>query len=673
VDTGGTFTDLVACAADGTIVEATKISTTADDPSRGILAALQRLRTTDIGVFLHGTTSATNALLERRGARTALFTTKGFRDILTLARQERPRLYDWFREKSQPLVPRELTVEVEERVAVDNASSVPLDEESLRSGIEMLRELGVESVAVSLLHSYRDGEHERRVGSIIASELDGVHVSLSSEVLPEIGEYERTSTTVANAYLAPVIDRYLGHLLAGLDDAGIAAPTYVMQSSGGLGSARTIAGRAVETVLSGPAAGVIGGLASTTQSEKSGFLTIDMGGTSFDVSYAEQREPTLSRESKIDGLPIAVPALDIHTLGAGGGSIAWIDAGGLLRVGPRSAGSHPGPACYGRGGDEPTVTDANLVLGRLGTDLVGGEVKLDPDAAHRVIERAVAKPLDLSIVEAAQGIIDVVNAAMAKGMHLMSIARGRDPRLLGVVAFGGAGPLHACELAELVDNTEVIIPLIPGNTSALGLTLAEVRRERTAPVLSLAAELDDRTAQVTISDLGAEVARLLAEDGTNTDAIRLDAFARVSYEGQRYHIRIPLPSVWSTTGRYEGSLATLASGFQAQHLAHYGYARKEELWVASLDVVGFARIRDAGGPRLSPEIIAGTAPGPRKRTVWFSGEPLDTLIMPRWALAERGPIDGPAVIVQADTTTVLPPTWQAAADASGNLMLRRGS
>ena len=671
VDTGGTFTDLVACDRHGSIVYATKVSTTPDDPSTAILEALPEVLLGSVGAFLHGTTTGTNAVLERRGARTALLTTKGFRDVLTLARQDRPHLYDWFRQKPEPLVPRELCFEIDERLAPAEGARRPLDEDQARSVVRELASCDVESVAVALLHSYQDDSHERRLRALLEEELPQASVSLSSEVLPEIMEYERASTTVANAYLAPVMERYLERLLEGLRAAGVVAPVYVMQSDGGLGAAATIAQRAVQTVLSGPAAGVIGGLASTTSSAKSNFLTIDMGGTSFDIAYAENRQPHVSRESRIDGLPLAVPALDIHTLGAGGGSIAWIDSGGALRVGPTSAGSQPGPACYGRGGEAPTVTDANVVLGRLGAELLGGRLALDVDAAHRAIEDHVAVPLGLSRVEAARGVVEVVNAAMAKGMHLMSVARGRDPRTLGIVGFGGAGPLHACELASSLGSSEVIIPLLPGNTSALGLAFADVRRERSQAVLAPVADLSDRDAAALLDQLATSVVLGLCQDGVEPGAIALEAVARVCYEGQRYQIDVPIPTEgqWTAGVAFPGTLGEVAERFGRRHRVAYGYTREEPISMFSLVVVGTAPVGVGGLTSAHADGGSPDRPGAQSRSVWFSDAFHETPILGRHELRVGGRFDGPAVIEQPDSTTIVPPRWSGVVDPNANLIL----
>jgi N-methylhydantoinase A len=659
VDTGGTFTDLVAWDSDGVLRYATKVPTTPADPSAGIMNALDSIPDERRGgLFLHGTTTGTNALLERRGARTALLVTRGFRDVLELARQNRPNLYDWFERKAEPLVPRELCFEIDERSSPHESARRPLNEAQVREVVRDLRDGGVESVAVCLLHAYEEGEHEQAVKAILDSELESVHTSLSSDVLPDIMEYERASTTAANAYIAPVIEAYLGRLSDALRDS--ASRVYVMQSNGGLGSAATISRRAVQTVLSGPAAGVIGGLASTTGSDKTDFLTIDMGGTSFDIAYSEQREPAVSRDSLIDGSPIAVPSLDIHTLGAGGGSIARVDSGGALRVGPESAGSDPGPACYRQGGERPTVSDANLVLGRLTTDLLGGRLKLDVDTAREAIERHVAGPLGIGVVDAARGIVEVVNAAMAKGMHLMSVARGRDPRRLGIVGFGGAGPLHACDLAAAIGCREVVIPLLPGNTSAIGLALASVRRERSEAVLAALDQFGDREAKDVLDRLGRRVTEDLAEDGVSPEAVVLTGTARVSYEGQRYQLDIP----------FRNGLKAVSQAFRERHLQIYGYTREEPLNLFAIVVAGAGRI-GLSEPPVQPAGGEVSGVGERSRDVWFGDAFYPTQVLERSELGPGAEFVGGTIVEQPDATTVVPPDWSGRVDSRGDLIVRR--
>src|SRR4051812_3449509 len=457
VDVGGTFTDLVA-VVDGELVTA-KVPSVRGAEASGIAAALRAAKLTAVDVLAHGTTVATNALLERRGARTALVTTEGFRDVLEIGRQARASLYDLTARHPAPLVPRELRFTVRERVGPDGVL-VPLDEESLAAGVDAVREADVEAVAVCLLFSFLHPEHERRVGEALREALPDVRVSLSVELLPEFREYERCSTTAANAYLAPALSAYL---------AEIEPPPLVMQSSGGVVDAGAAADRPAACVLSGPAAGVAGAAFVAGAGGFEDVLTFDMGGTSTDVATVLGGQAQVTAESIVAGVPIRFPMVDVHTIGAGGGSIAWMDDGGALRVGPRSAGASPGPACYGRGGEEATVTDANLVLGYLRDGaILGGEVKLD----RRLAEEALARlPVD------AEGVIRVVNANMARALRVVSVERGIDPRGLALVAFGGAGPLHACALAEELGIERVLVPRASGVLSALGLAVADLRRD----------------------------------------------------------------------------------------------------------------------------------------------------------------------------------------------------
>jgi N-methylhydantoinase A len=461
VDVGGTFTDLVA-VVDGELVTA-KVPSVRGAEATGVAAALRAANLPAVDVLAHGTTVATNALLERRGARTALVTTEGFRDVLEIGRQARASLYDLAARHPAPLVPRELRFTVRERMGPDGVL-VPLDEGSLAAAVDAVRTADVEAVAVCLLFSFLHPEHERRVGETLRAALPGVRVSLSVELLPEFREYERCSTTVANAYLAPALSAYLSE---------IEPPPLVMQSSGGVVDAGSAAERPAACVLSGPAAGVAGAAFIAGIAGAPDVLTFDMGGTSTDVAAVLGGSAQVTAESVVGGVPIRFPMVDIHTIGAGGGSVAWLDDGGALRVGPRSAGASPGPACYGLGGEEPTVTDANLVLGHLRDGAVlGGEIRLDRSLAERALER-----LGMDAHEAAEGVVRVVDANMARALRVVSVERGIDPRGLALVAFGGAGPLHACSLAEELGIERVLVPRASGVLSALGLAVADLRRD----------------------------------------------------------------------------------------------------------------------------------------------------------------------------------------------------
>ena len=487
VDVGGTFTDLVA-VLDGELVTA-KVPSVRGAEASGIAAALRASGVGEVDVLAHGTTVATNALLERRGARTALVTTEGFRDVIEIGRQARASLFDLAAHHPPPLVPRELRFTVRERMGPDGVI-VPLDEASLAAVVEAVSAAGVEAVAVCLLFSYLHPEHERRVGEALRAALPTTRVSLSVELLPEFREYERCSTTVANAYLAPALSAYL---------AEIDPQPLVMQSSGGVVDAASAAERPAACVLSGPAAGVAGAAFVAGLAGAPDVLTFDMGGTSTDVATVLGGSAQVTAESVVGGVPIRFPMADIHTIGAGGGSIAWLDEGGALRVGPRSAGASPGPACYGRGGEEPTVTDANLVLGHLRDGAVlGGEIRLDRGLAVDALARLAVDGSSLNrsnpalrdwvgnvtssdmgeaAVSIAEGIVRVVNANMARALRVVSVERGIDPRGLALVAFGGAGPLHACSLAEELGMKRVLVPRASGVLSALGLAVADLRRD----------------------------------------------------------------------------------------------------------------------------------------------------------------------------------------------------
>ena len=489
VDVGGTFTDLVLFDAATNRIHFTKTSSTPANQAVGVeegirkVAGIAAVPPGEIEFFVHGTTVATNALLERKGVSCALLVTEGFRDVLQIGRQDRPKLYDWFAQRPTPLVPRAQTFEIRERMLHTGDVLTPLDEAQAREAIRAARAAGVTAIAVCLLHAYANPAHERRVGELIAEEFPDAEVSLSSDVIPEFREYERASTTAVNAYVMPIVRRYVARLADRTAAMGVPAELHIMQSNGGLMTARAAAEQSVRTMLSGPAAGVLGAVALARQAGFENVLSVDMGGTSFDICLAYDGSLRFTKESEIGSLPIKVPMIDIHTLGAGGGSVAWIDAGGALRVGPRSAGAQPGPACYGRGGDEATVTDANVVLGRIDpANFLGGEMALDAAAAWRAVEDRIARPLGLGVEEAAEGIVRVINATMVRGMRAVSVEKGYDPRDFAIVAFGGGGPLHAADLARELGVPSVLVPVMPGVTSALGLLVADLRYDVSATV-----------------------------------------------------------------------------------------------------------------------------------------------------------------------------------------------
>ena len=636
VDVGGTFTDLVA-AVDGELVTA-KVPSVPGAEARGIAAALAAagVEAGAVGVLAHGTTVATNALLERRGARTALVTTEGFRDVIEIARQDRASLYDLTVHKPAPLVPRELRFTVRERMGPDGVV-VPLDDASLQAAVVAVAAAEVEAVAVCLLFSFLRPEHERAVGDALRAALPAVRVSLSSELLPEFREYERCSTTVANAYLAPVLSAYLEE---------IEPRPLVMQSSGGVADAASAAARPASCVLSGPAAGVVGAAFVAGAGGFEDVLAFDMGGTSTDVATVLGGEPQVTAESVVAGVPIRFPMVDVHTIGAGGGSIAWLDDGGALQVGPRSAGARPGPACYGLGGEAATVTDANLVLGYLADGAVlGGEVRLDRALAEEALARL---PVDESshkrfntglrdwvsnatssdaagrATEAAAGVVRVVEAEMARALRVVSVERGIDPRGLALVAFGGAGPLHACALAEELGMERVLVPLASGMLSALGLAAADLRRDY------VGASFQEMEARAALDLAGAGTLRLV------------DA----RYRGQSHELTVDAEE-------WESKLAE-------EHERRFGFRPDAGPEIVTRRLVAILRRQRPSLPCRAP------SRPPSSRRAHLDGGWLDLPVH------EPGsPVSGPAIVELPGSTCLVRPGWSGEPDAAGTLVLER--
>jgi N-methylhydantoinase A len=640
VDIGGTFIDYCAVDRGGGL----RIHKQLSDPADLAAAFLQGLRSAaphGARRIVHGTTVATNALLERRGARTGLLATEGFADVLAIGRQTRPSLYALSGSRPPALVPPELRLEAAERLDVRGEVLVPLDEESVRAAARALAAAGVEAVAVSLLHAYVRADHERRAGDLLRAELgEDVSVHLSSDVLPEYREYERTSTTVATAYVAPLLDRYLARLARSVE-----AELQVMQSNGGVVDASEAAARSAHLVLSGPAGGVVGAFEAAGRTGCTEILTLDMGGTSTDVALCPGRIPT-TVETTIAGVPLRVPMIDIHTIGAGGGSIARRDPGGALRVGPESAGADPGPACYGRG-TEPTVTDADLVLGRLPTDRVlGGAIGLDVERARAAIA-GLGEELGLDMETTALGILDVVHAAMQRAVRRVSVERGVDPRGFTLVAFGGAGPMHAAELAEELEVGRVLVPPHPGVASAVGMAAADEVRDFSRTVMAL---LDGSRDAATVRALWEPLEARAAAFG---DAVRIRS-ADLRYVGQSFEIEVPA-----------GDAGRLVAAFHEAHERLYGFSDPErpvEMVNVRLTATTPRQVEMAAGP------VAGKARSGRTR-LRLAGGWTEAAVVDRGDLAAGDVVEGPALVVQEDTTTVLPPRWRATADEHGNLVL----
>ncbi len=651
VDVGGTFTDAALLTPDGLVTA--KAPSTPSDQSEGVLAAVEAAlssagaRAGDVERFVHGMTVGTNALLEGRVARTALLATEGFVDLEELGRQARPELYRLCASHPPPLVPPELRVPVPERAGPDGVLR-PLDERRLRA---LVRERcgDVEAAAVCLLWGFRHAEHERAVAQLLEAELPGVHVSSSHDTAGVFREYERCATTIVDAALSPLLRRYLERLAERAGDAGLPEPE-VMLSSGGVAGAGIAARHASWTVLSGPAGGAVGAARSA---ERAGFgdaVCLDMGGTSCDVSVAIAGRAGETGGREVGGRALALPMVDVHTIGAGGGSIAWRDAGGALRVGPRSAGADPGPACYGRGGGEPTVTDANLLLGHLdsGSPLAGG-VTLDRDAAEHALAR-LGESVGMTAEETAAGAVRVAGTEMARAVRVMTVERGIDPRPLALVAFGGAGPLHACAIADELGMRRVVVPRASGVLSALGLVVSERRRELVRSELLSGDELTREA----VANAVAELAGRGREELGSPDAemrVRCD----LRYAGQAFELTI--------AAEQEPDTGELRRAFDTAHEQRYGYSDPD----ATLELVTLRVAVALPGEQLAGAAIEGE-PERSVRRVLFDGEWTE-------ATVHRGVIEGvsgPAVCELPEATLVVPPGWSGGADADGTIVLERG-
>ena len=668
IDVGGTFTDMV-CRGDDGSVRIAKLPTTRDDPSRAVLAALDMARR-EWGVppaaitrFAHGTTAATNAVLERKGARIGLITTEGFRDVLEIGRQMRHQMYDLVLRPETPvfLAPGRYRKEVRERLDAQGRVLIPLDEASVHRAVAELAGAGVQAIAVCLLFSFLDPAHEQRIRAIIAAAHPDLPVSLSSDVDPAFREYERTCVTAFDAYIKPVISDYLGNMEQGLADAGVTVPLQVMQSRGGLMSSAIARQRPVRLFLSGPASGVIGGVEAGRAAGFSDVITVDIGGTSCDIALITGGAPLIRGEGVIDGYTVRVPMVDVSAIGAGGGSIAWLDGAGSLRVGPHSAGSEPGPACYGRGGTLPTMTDASVVLGYIDPmRFAGGTLTLRPELARTAIAEAIATPLGMSVEHAALGMHRVLNAQMAEAIRLVSIGRGIDPRGYALLPLGGGGPMHACALAEELGISSIVVPAHPGVLSAAGLLGAAVEHEVAAAFPCPLSDLRADALVAALHDLDARCGALMQAEGIGGADIR--HFADVCYVGQSYHLEVSLLTA-DADAIYEA--------FLVAHERVYGHSARVPAKIVNLRSVHRSRggVVAVGG---ADAVIAGV-PGRRDIRIRDSADPVPAAIWPRAALTQDTRVPGPAIIEQSDTTTLVEPGWTARLVGGGALLLERAA
>jgi N-methylhydantoinase A len=680
IDVGGTFTDVVLIDDATGQIHYTKVLTTHHNLAEGVIAGIDRILQMvaisfdQVDYLVHGTTIGTNALIERKGARTGLITTEGMRDILDIGRIERPDagLYDIFVDTPQPLVPRYLRREVKERVSAEGAVVIPLDEGTARQEVRFLKEQAVESIAVCFLFSFRNPAHEQRVREICQEMFPGATVSISSEIAPEFREFERTSTTVISAYLQPVLDRYLDNLEGQLKARYGQVDLRIMQASGGSMTTEDARGRAVNVVNSGPAGGALAAAYVGTLSGDEQIIGVDMGGTSFDIGLIDRGEPRVAPESQFEGFPVKIPILDVHAIGAGGGSLAWVDQGGALNVGPESAGSEPGPACYGLGGERPTVTDANLVLGRLNADyFLGGEMKLYPQLAGKAIQEHVAKPLGVSLEEAASGIIRVVNANMVRGISVSSTERGFDVREFALLPFGGAGPLHAVELAEDLGMSRVVIPMYPSTLSAVGLLVANTRHDYVTTMAKSQEDLVPGEVLAAFKELEAQGRAQLEAQNVPDDLTEIQWSADIRYAGQSYELNTPVTRQETLT---QADLDEVIDRFHQLHYRIYAYGSAEETVefinlrvgaIGKVPKVSFTRREKAGSdPRAASK---------GSRSVYYPAHGfMDTPVYERDLLQPGNVINGPCLVEEIASTSVLTPGARGTVDEYGNIIVELG-
>ncbi len=687
IDVGGTFTDGILINEETGETRIAKVPSTPKDPSVGFLEAVERIlreasiKTEDVRYLVHGTTVATNAIIEGNLGPTGFFTTEGFRDMLEIQRQIRPSLYDLLFEKPRPLVPRYLCFGIPERLDATGKVLTPLDEQAVASAAEQLKKERVEALAVCYLHSYLNPAHEKRTREIVREVFPEAVVSLSSEVAPEFREYFRASTTVINAGVRPIVERYLSNIEDRLQEAGLEGEMLIMQSSGGVLTFEAARVKPVFMVESGPAAGVI---VSAYLGQVLGFdniMSFDMGGTTAKTGLIEHGTPRITKEYEVGtaaraergakgaGYPIRTPVIDLVEIGAGGGSIAWVDPGGVLRVGPQSTGADPGPVSYGQGGTEPTITDANLVLHRLDPDhFLGGEMHLDEEAAYRAIKEKCADPLGLDVVEVALGIVEIANTAMVSALRRISVQRGYDPRDFVLVAFGGAGPVHANRLAAELEIPTVLVPMSPGTTSAMGLLVTDLKHDYSTTLIQRADRLDVEMVNRLYHEMEERGKKALLAEGMEHSSIGFERQVDMRYVGQSYELPIPLGD-----GKVEDALERMLQHFHEEHERAYGFAAPGE-------PVEFVTLRHtAVGSIAKPKLHelperSGDVNAARRavRQVYFAeaGGFVDGPSYDRYQLAAGVVIEGPAIVEEMDSTTVIHPGFLAEVDRYGNMLIR---
>jgi N-methylhydantoinase A len=683
VDIGGTFTDLVLYDPANGAITVHKTPTTVGNPSegmvRGIIELCQQagIAASEIETVLHGTTIATNAILQYDGVRTGLLTTEGFRDILHIGRHQRPLHYSIMQDipwQARPLVQRRHRKTVSERIdAADGSVVVPLDEDGVRVAAREFREAQVEAVAVGFLSSYINPVHELRAREILEEELPGVFITTSSELFPQFREFERFTTAAINAFVGPKVAKYLKDLKSALIERSIHVRLHVMMSNGGMATVDAASEKPATLLMSGPAAGVLGGKWCGDRAGRRKLITFDMGGTSADIGIVTEQGivQAPARDTSIEGYPLLVPMLDLHTIGAGGGSVAYVDSGGAFRVGPRSASARPGPACYGFGGLEPTVTDAQVVLGRIDpANFLGGAMVLKPNLAEEAV-RSLAGRLGLSLEETAEGIITIANNNMAAAIRSRTVQRGLDPREFALVAFGGAGSLHAAELAESLDIPEVIIPPYPGINSAMGLLTTDLRYDQMHTILMLSSQTDFGRVNDILAKQTEELSRRLESDGIGRAESTIERSLDCRYVGQGYELRVSMP----TQQLDERSLARLIEDFHEIHEREYDHCfRDDPVEIVNLRTTAIgetSKIEEFHGPKGTTLSDAELGTGKGLFRIDGQLQVDEVRFYDRWKIPAGEVVVGAAVIYQRDTTIFVPPTWTARADEMGNLLLTR--
>lgn len=664
-DIGGTFTDLVFQDAESGLCEAFKVLTTPQNPALAVIAGLDQAlpKGGEVAFFVHGTTVGLNAVLTRRGAKVALLTTENYRDVYTIQGNDRGEIFSIHWRKPKPLAAIPDTFTVKERISAKGEVETKLDLSELEPLVKAVKDRGYQAIAICFLFGFKNPVHELAAEKYLRERLPGVPITLSHRVSPEWREFARTSTTVMDAYVAPVVRRYLETLIGELSGRLPGGQLHVMESNGGAMTAAAAAEIPLQTLLSGPVGGTIGGVALAQATGRQNLICVDMGGTSFDASLIIDGRPSTSNEATLEGLPVQMSVVDIHVIGAGGGSIAWEEAG-AVRVGPQSAGSTPGPACYGRGGTDATVSDANLVLGRLDSaNFAGGTMTLDVEKARTAVARLGTR-FGLSTEAMAQGIIDIINAKMADAIRTITIRRGIDPRDFALVAYGGAGPAQAVALAEQLDITEIIVPIMPGAFSAWGMLQTDVRHDFKMTYYGYWEQVPPAEVEKNFSKLESDGGEYLRKEGLTDEDISFERLADFRYHGQEYVLTIPIPS-----GPID--MAAVRKSFDEAYDRQYGHSAPESrVEVANLRVAALGRLKRPG----IADPVPGKAGKPRSRKVYFNGVEHETAIVERDGLTLGQKVPGPAIIEESTATTLLPDTWQAEVIGGGHMTLtRKGS